>query len=130
MRRSRSEMLPSFQECQDEPPNGLGMLGHDSCRPTKQDYWRRWNETSVNGLDIDRVFKRRSGEFSPFFCGSRSSGRGSRIPQASRAPSRAPDTSENPVAPDTKSRDRARRSSRSPSANPRKAWREEREVSG
>lgn len=138
-------MLLSFQESQDEPPNGLGMLGHDSFRPQKPDIWKRWNDTSINGLDIDRSFKRRSGEFSPHFCGSRSSGRGSRSPQASRDPSRARDSSQNPVAPsgenaigdagaaDTArgiSGNRARRSSRSPSTNPRKAWRQEREVSG
>lgn len=62
-------------------------LGQDNSEAKKKDYLKRWEGEKLGGLDVDRTYKLKRGEFSPHFGGDRA--RGSRSPSVSRQASRS-----------------------------------------
>lgn len=120
-------LLSKPEPLEESSMEGLAKLGQD-VNVRKEDFWRRWNNNSVGGIDIDRIYKLKTGEFSPMLAASRIRGRGSRSPDAS-----AQREVSQPIAPG----DEATGGSRSPlkarHASPwdkrdgkhRQSWREE-----
>lgn len=135
--RKQKDRPPDTEDVQLSGPSheGLQKLG-DDVRAKRQEHWKRWNEhtcgrsDNAGGVDIDRVYKLKSGEFSPHFGGSRSRGRGSRSPDARCDRDEGGDENRNTLSGKAEMALRrlqaeARRSSRSPSAKNRQSWREE-----
>jgi len=130
--RQRKES-PAFAEdvvlsgCGPEGSLQALVTGNDFSGAKKQDYLKGWAACGHTGLDIDRTYKLKRGEFSPIYGGDRS--RGSRSPGARREASLRRESSQVPVALDDEADaaaggNKAPNMSRSPNVKTRQSWRE------